>query len=104
LSLLRLQHPAPPTSPLLPCTAPFRSGERDGLAVRPEQLEGDQAARVIGAGQGRRVVHRSDPHLHIRYVVLRGEVLVELRGWAARSEEHTSELQSRVELVCGLLL
>src|SRR5438105_5523507 len=25
-------------------------------------------------------------------------------GWASRSEEHTSELQSRVDLVCRLLL
>src|SRR6266536_347652 len=27
-----------------------------------------------------------------------------LNRWIERSEEHTSELQSRVELVCGLLL
>src|SRR5215813_14897112 len=27
-----------------------------------------------------------------------------VRGWAARSEEHTSELQSRPHLVCRLLL
>src|SRR6266571_2258749 len=29
--------------------------------------------------------------------------LVEMKGWPPRSEEHTSELQSHVNLVCRLL-
>src|SRR3712207_8277874 len=43
-------------------------------------------------GQGRRRRHR------------RGELLRPDRGYPRRSEEHTSELQSRQYLVCRLLL
>src|SRR2546429_4172208 len=32
------------------------------------------------------------------------DALLEAEGWAERSEEHTSELQSRLHLVCRLLL
>src|SRR5437870_11504395 len=40
----------------------------------------------------------------VRVVLLRGEVNEERRAGAYRSEEHTSELQSRGHLVCRLLL
>src|SRR6266536_1439499 len=33
-----------------------------------------------------------------------GAIGVDLLGWRSRSEEHTSELQSRVAIVCRLLL
>src|SRR2546422_6032104 len=35
---------------------------------------------------------------------LHGMIFSELRSYAERSEEHTSELQSRLHLVCRLLL
>src|SRR5687768_18220285 len=68
--------PRPPRSTLFPYTTLFRSS-----AVRPRLRESDLGLRCA---QGR--VHR------------------ELRGEPRRSEEHTSELQSRLHLVCRLLL
>src|SRR3712207_7497616 len=90
----------PPRSTLFPYTTLFRSrplhkrqeqGEREGRAEhgerrhrrpRPGGVRGDRRrpARLQGEGDQR----RRDP--------------------AARSEEHTSELQSRQYLVCRLLL
>src|SRR4051812_49639829 len=68
----------PPSSPLFPYTTLFRSLRFDG---------------------GFLMHHRHDVLLgrHRRF----GERRIELR---ARSEEHTSELQSHVNLVCRLLL
>src|SRR2546429_1245776 len=70
----------PPRSTLFPYTTLFRS-----------QLQGG-AAQSIGAGLMEEVVH--DEH---------GQLLTaSLMDY--RSEEHTSELQSRLHLVCRLLL
>src|SRR3712207_7825031 len=72
----------PPRSTLFPYTTLFRSGAPVGGAplVGPRAL-----GRLAGTGRGGRGG--------------RGVV----RGWV-RSEEHTSELQSRQYLVCRLLL
>src|SRR5690242_20930750 len=73
----------PPRSTLFPYTTLFRSrqvGDADWLACRV--LAGVEVTEV-GQGIGRRADH--------------GEVVL-------RSEEHTSELQSHVNLVCRLLL
>src|SRR5690349_22496541 len=72
----------PPRSTLFPYTTLFRS--QDPRAVRPphRHLPGGLAAA------GRRL------HRHPRPAA----------GALARSEEHTSELQSRRDLVCRLLL
>src|SRR5690606_41710285 len=88
----------PPRSPLFPYTTLFRS--RIGELVetsQPWQLE----ARVkVGGGA-------------YRWCTLRGRSQLDARGRLeraagvlsdARSEEHTSELQSRENLVCRLLL
>src|SRR3712207_8557955 len=87
----------PPRSTLFPYTTLFRSVDDDcagqradlGAAHQPagQRLAGD--AFVSGGGRGRGA--RGDGGAH-RY----------LRG--RRSEEHTSELQSRQYLVCRLLL
>src|SRR3712207_7622355 len=89
----------PPRSTLFPCTTLFRS--RDGVAgglarvavrhPRRELLERDvgdrlQRGLVAGVVAGGHVVHAGALELH------------------RRSEEHTSELQSRQYLVCRLLL
>src|SRR3712207_7418995 len=79
----------PPRSTLFPYTTLFRS-EAGALAERLGRIErlggpGEDVGRhsVAGVGDG-------DPD--------------ELAGRMVRSEEHTSELQSRQYLVCRLLL
>src|SRR5205809_2345475 len=73
----------PPTSTLFPYTTLFRSEPR-------------RHRRILESARGRRL--RGDP-------VLGDRPLSEARVLAAsRSEEHTSELQSRLHLVCRLLL
>src|SRR2546422_6077653 len=73
----------PPRSTLFPYTTLFRSG-RSGDADHPVLVEADtrHVAIQIDVGRERRRVGDSD----------------------VRSEEHTSELQSRLHLVCRLLL
>src|SRR3712207_8409785 len=80
----------PPRSTLFPYTTLFRS-RRPGGGIRDSEGEAQPAAARRGAA-GRRP--RQDPLRLDR----RG------RGQLARSEEHTSELQSRQYLVCRLLL
>src|SRR3712207_7002994 len=84
----------PPRSTLFPYTTLFRSGvRREGRrqdvvlhgAVRPRDL----ARWLEGRLQLRLAVHLQQAGLH---------------GPQLRSEEHTSELQSRQYLVCRLLL
>src|SRR5699024_12837460 len=93
-----LIRPRPPPSPLFPYTTLFRSvrgvvlvvGDRDQarladvvlVAHRPQDLRGGALEVAVAPRVEQHVVHR-------------GRV---------RSEEHTSELQSRFDLVCRLLL
>src|SRR3712207_8259371 len=88
----------PPRSTLFPYTTLFRSapaGARQGGRHRPAE---DHAVHpLLHAGAGPHPVHGHDP------------VLALGAGWdrarrGERSEEHTSELQSRQYLVCRLLL
>src|SRR5438876_8623573 len=80
--------PRPPRSTLFPYTTLFRSG----LGVRLQLLQDHRA------DLRRRVLLAVGLHAH---VVVRA--LDDLVG-DDRSEEHTSELQSPVHLVCRLLL
>src|SRR3712207_8692089 len=83
----------PPRSTLFPYTTLFRSlvgeqprvGQGDGglARVRTQALEVAGEERLLGAREGEEVAERVTPE---------------------RSEEHTSELQSRQYLVCRLLL
>src|SRR3712207_8795490 len=77
----------PPRSTLFPYTTLFRSGQE------PAQLAGREAHRAAGdlAVGVMRTLHRAEEGRQA------GHALV-------RSEEHTSELQSRQYLVCRLLL
>src|SRR3712207_6870016 len=85
----------PPRSTLFPYTTLFRSADRAERQPEPEQ-------RGPGADQDRAGDHAEGPDRHHHDVAaLPGAELVVL---AARSEEHTSELQSRQYLVCRLLL
>src|SRR5699024_12380738 len=80
-SLLR----RPPGSTLFPYTTLFRSlgVAAARRAAGPEGIEVEEQHECVGD-----------------LIVAAGEVL----GGLARSEEHTSELQSRFDLVCRLLL
>src|SRR5690606_39344361 len=88
----------PPTSTLFPYTTLFRS------AVDQRQPEGDQKQprRVHQAVHG----NDGDEFRHTRLLRPRAPRRAPraARRKAARSEEHTSELQSRENLVCRLLL
>src|SRR5690242_20937777 len=86
----------PPRSTLFPYTTLFRSDHRRLPLVRhvfPDADDGDRAAAVPAAAAD---------HLG-RDVCLVGAQGHRLDA-RARSEEHTSELQSHVNLVCRLLL
>src|SRR5260370_19690684 len=69
----------PPRSTLFPYTTLFRSHERDRVVVHDERRSAPKPAEISGRS-------------------------VELYGPSGRSEEHTSELQSHLNLVCRLLL
>src|SRR3712207_8512866 len=91
----------PPRSTLFPYTTLFRSGEPSAGLVHGRQL-GHHIDQGLGAvvvalerGLGHRVPERAGGDR-----VALGVVAVQ----EARSEEHTSELQSRQYLVCRLLL
>src|SRR3712207_7753381 len=77
----------PPRSTLFPYTTLFRSG---GRAASASGSECDGAVSQARARRSVGVVERHRAH-HVAAV-------------APRSEEHTSELQSRQYLVCRLLL
>src|SRR3712207_7477656 len=76
----------PPRSTLFPYTTLFRSRVRHrAVAGRPD-VDAEVAPQLVRVGVGQDVVAEDE--------VARG----------VRSEEHTSELQSRQYLVCRLLL
>src|SRR3712207_8737525 len=84
----------PPRSTLFPYTTLFRSL----VLARPRRLPHEHDVRVRVAGPE----HEPRPGRLERAVVVVAEAVVELNQ--LRSEEHTSELQSRQYLVCRLLL
>src|SRR5690606_41892740 len=89
--------PRPPRTTLFPCTTLFRSVPQ----------------RLVGLRDGAVALHAGvvDEHVHpAERLHHPGERSLDLGGLRhvaaeeARSEEHTSELQSRENLVCRLLL
>src|SRR5690242_20817413 len=92
-------HRLPPRSTLFPYTTLFRSSPpRDGLLTRHEAVPA--LLRHGGRNRGGEIV--GDCALH--RLVAEAAHAIELRLVEPRSEEHTSELQSHVNLVCRLLL
>src|SRR3712207_7153894 len=91
----------PPRSTLVPYTTLFRSrrrgAERRGRRALARRSAETAAARADRAATPR---HAHESHRGARHHA--GPADSALRG--ARSEEHTSELQSRQYLVCRLLL
>src|SRR5690242_21550409 len=92
----------PPTSTLFPYTTLFRSSQGQELATREEPTRREVYGEFQRIQEAERqaassvsllaLVHRAQNQLRQKEV----QVL--------RSEEHTSELQSHVNLVCRLLL
>src|SRR5438105_10129332 len=91
----------PPRSTLFPYTTLFRSQAEEVLSPH-------RGPASRGLGGGARIPERRAGKL-VTPQALRGHrrVLIDSSVWIyhfERSEEHTSELQSRVDLVCRLLL
>src|SRR3712207_7835403 len=86
----------PPRSTLFPYTTLFRSN----AALAEMEEEGRELLRASGVADEDVLVRRLG---EMRYVGQGHEVGVKLPE-GTRSEEHTSELQSRQYLVCRLLL
>src|SRR5690606_40058860 len=91
----------PPSSTLFPYTTLFRSG-KDTVSIVPLEVHLKLLRRPSSPKRRWvfRLVHRmlSRGHFHLQ------TCLDELQVPQGRSEEHTSELQSRENLVCRLLL
>src|SRR5690606_40326596 len=73
-----------------------------GRRVRAQQPPRMQIERVVHGA--RRMVVRNVERGEVVKVVLDLGARLDVEAGAARSEEHTSELQSREKLVCRLLL
>src|SRR5690606_41205384 len=99
-SIFRLICVRPPSSALFPYPTLFRS-----LVVDVGQVAGAQEALAVDLGEAARIILGAAvvAEHHLRPV---GDDLADLAGrqFLQRSEEHTSELQSRENLVCRLLL
>src|SRR5690606_41352037 len=85
----------PPRSTLFPYTTLFRSDPVAPLEPIPESLE-LQAARLDAFA--------AEPDVDLNTTTMGYEAAQEDDDDPVRSEEHTSELQSRENLVCRLLL
>src|SRR5206468_13058169 len=102
ISCLRL--PTLPRSPLLPYTTLFRSV----YLVYDAELRCSVALKVprLQPGDGPEVLSRFDQEVKATSAIEHPNIctVYEFDGVDCRSEEHTSELQSRSDLVCRLLL
>src|SRR3712207_7115368 len=93
----------PPRSTLFPYTTLFRSAGGGGGATGAGARADGEGIRVLlaGAGAGAAARERAPAGRPRRALEQR---LLPSRAGTRRSEEHTSELQSRQYLVCRLLL
>src|SRR2546422_7405802 len=89
----------PPRSTLFPYTTLFRSHQGGPSGD-------DRPADREAAAQGRRARNGPRPRAKVgaQHEPARGSMLIAAPRTRGRSEEHTSELQSRLHLVCRLLL
>src|SRR2546422_6586743 len=87
----------PPRSTLFPYTTLFRSLSIQGNEVKliDTVAMGEEVASVAITPDGKRALATKFPAHKIALLEINGQ---------KRSEEHTSELQSRLHLVCRLLL
>src|SRR5690606_42034897 len=90
----------PPCSTPFPSTSLFRSAGVDARHPALRDAGADHAQRGAEAGRGQRAGVAVGEHA----AALPDQRSTEHTHGAVRSEEHTSELQSRENLVCRLLL
>src|SRR5205809_4856489 len=90
----------PPRSTLFPYTTLFRSQQMpSGQRLLKEEVDAQDVAEVVGKWTGIPVSRLLEGEM--RKLL---EMEARLHERVVRSEEHTSELQSRLHLVCRLLL
>src|SRR2546429_5842479 len=97
----------PPRSTLFPYTTLFRSRVRTGLLAIGSPKRRALASAVLPLAGCRAVISvRADPMTSRRPPLARfaDQSVSTASRILTRSEEHTSELQSRLHLVCRLLL
>src|SRR5206468_10264496 len=99
---------SPPRPTPFPYTTLFRSAgggaQEDGRGPRPEGAVGQQDQAGLRVGRGNPAEHLDAAGEPGRTIPGQDDVLGAAEDErAARSEEHTSELQSRSDLVCRLL-
>src|SRR5206468_10039592 len=88
----------PPPPPLFPYTTLFRSTHAPGCTVEVRVTGGNVNGSVSAHGEA-----RNDSAFAVRNGPV-GSINLFPQLFGYRSEEHTSELQSRSDLVCRLLL
>src|SRR5438874_9028129 len=95
----------PPSSTLFPYTTLFRSDYKTAGVVAFFMLMGEiiETRTEEGARASIESLIKLTP-TKARRITPQGEEEVAAKDLAVRSEEHTSELQSRRDLVCRLLL
>src|SRR3712207_8133232 len=93
----------PPRSTLFPYTTLFRSRRRLGRRLGPPGLDDDDRLAQRHLARRREKRPGVADRLHVNENALGVRVVAEVVD-QVRSEEHTSELQSRQYLVCRLLL
>src|SRR5687768_18256669 len=96
----------PPRSTLFPYTTLFRShGHVEIMSEKNDRLQDDRRLLVLGIGLEKALVDLQGVEGQTPEACERRIAGAEIiAGKADRSEEHTSELQSRLHLVCRLLL
>src|SRR2546422_8495636 len=91
----------PPRSTLFPYTTLFRSLHADDAAGGPDVALPSQRRGLLHRDAGRHTGRQHAVPILLRLVL---EDVPDAGVSGQRSEEHTSELQSRLHLVCRLLL
>src|SRR3712207_7627618 len=98
----------PPRSPLFPSTTLSRSGRGGDVPARRRldhtaaRTDGGHGLVAVLGARGVGIEHQSSPYRSAGRTE-RSNLSVLTRKSMSRSEEHTSELQSRQYLVCRLL-
>src|SRR3712207_7496085 len=94
----------PPRSTLFPYTTLFRSGPEAFDLLQAMNTGHDGSMGTLHANTPREAISRIESMITMGGYGLPSKTIREMIVGSIRSEEHTSELQSRQYLVCRLLL